>query len=493
MARSIVMAEVDESAPGETGLAAANKNRTQRSISGPSHGDCIDLVFSKGALVPGVEEVATSWGRCLTAHHLDPEIQAAPHIITEKEIKDSRESLGNLIMHAHEELDRLYAIVGPQQHVVLLCDRDGVAIHHRGDESLADAFKYWGIWLGGVWSEQIEGTNGIGTCITEQRATMVLRGQHFRTRHSNLSCAGAPISDPLGRLAAVLDTSSMNPQTTEQSLSLAMAATKVSARGIEERIFREYFRHAWNIAAAPCGGSDIAVLLAVDNDQRILGADQIARRLFSLNDEVLNRGMALSTIFEYDSSIFRCKRMQDVATRLLRTGTDEPWNALITPAACGMSGLCSPTDALLHSRPRFGMLAHLPLAVDPPTNRGGLAPARANRICEYIDSHLQENIALEVLAEIAQLSVHHFARAFRQSLGIPPHNYIVQRRVEHAQQLLRNTDLPLSEIAIEVGFTDQSHLARHFRTFIGVSPSLARHRFRAGPDILIHPAAHVGS
>jgi transcriptional regulator of acetoin/glycerol metabolism len=138
--------------------------------------------------------MATSWRRCLTAHHLDPEFQAASHIITEKEIKDSRELLRNLILHAQEELDRLYAIVGPQQYVVLLCDSDGVAIHHRGKDSMADAYKNSGIWLGGVWSEQIEGTNGIGTCITNQRATMVLRGQHFRTRHSNLSCAGAPIS-----------------------------------------------------------------------------------------------------------------------------------------------------------------------------------------------------------------------------------------------------------------------------------------------------------
>jgi AraC-like DNA-binding protein len=473
-------------------LAAANKNRTQPSIDGLSHVDCVDLVVRNDTLVTGVEEIETSWRRCLTAHHLDPGIQGAPHIITEKEINYSREPLRNVIVHAQEELDRLYAIVGPQKYVVLLCNRDGVAIHHRGDESIADDYKDRGIWLGGVWSEQIEGTNGIGTCITDQRATMVLRGQHFRTRHSNLSCAGAPISDPLGRLAAVLDTSSMSPQTTEQSLSLVMGVTKVSARGIEERIFREYFRHAWNIAAAPCGDSDVAVLLAVDNDQRILGADRIARRVFSLNDEVLNRDMALATIFEYDSSIFRHKRMQDVAARLLRTGTDDPWNVLITPPACRMNGWCSPTDALVHSRPRFGMLAHLPLSVGLPTNRGGLAPGRANRVCEYIDSHLQENIALEVLAEIAQLSVHHFARAFRQSLGIPPHNYIVQRRIEHAQQLLRNTELPLSEIAIVAGFTDQSHLARHFRTITGVSPSLARHRFRTGPHILPHRPAQVG-
>ena len=219
----------------------------------------------------------------------------------------------------------------------------------------------------------------------------------------------------------------------------------------------------------------------------------LARRLLSLSDEVLKRGMALATIFEYDSSIFRCKRMQDVAARLVRNGTEEPWNVMITPPVCGMGVLCSPTDALLHSRPRCGMLAHLPLSVDPPMKRGGLAPARANRICEYIDLHLQENIALEVLAGMAQLSAHHFARAFRQSVGVPPNNYIVQRRVEHAQQLLRNTDLPLSEIAIEAGFTDQSHLARHFRTITGVSPSLARHQLRTSHDIHTHHSAYLGS
>ena len=474
-------------------MGAANKNRTQRSIDGLSHVDRIDLVVRKGALISGVEEVATSWRRCLAAHHIDPQIRTAPHILTEREIKDSCEPLRDLILHAQEDLDRLYAIVGPEEYVVLLCDRDGVAIQHRGDESMADVYKDRGIWLGAVLAEQIEGTNGVGTCITDKRATIVHRDQHFRTRHIDLSCAGAPISDPFGRLAAVLDTSTMNPQTTEQSLSLAMAATKVSARGIEERLFREYFQDAWNIAAAPCGDSGVAILLAVDNDQRILGADQIARRAFSLNDELLKGGVALVTIFEYDPSIFRCKRMQDVATRMIRTGTDEPWNVLITPPACGMSGLCSATDALLHSRPRLGVLAHLPLSVDPPTNRGGLAPARSNRICEYIDSHLQENIALEVLADIAQLSVHHFARAFRQSLGIPPHHYIVQRRVEHAQQLLRDTDLPLSEIAIEAGFTDQSHLARHFRTITGVSPGLARHRFRTRLHILPPRPAYVAS
>jgi len=107
-------------------------------------------------------------------------------------------------------------------------------------------------------------------------------------------------------------------------------------------------------------------------------------------------------------------------------------------------------------------------------SRGGLPSARTSRICEYIDSHLQENIALDVLAEMAGMSVHHFARAFRQSVGMPPHGYVVHRRVERAQQLLGATDLPLSEIALVTGFSDQSHFARHFRRLTGISPSVAR-------------------
>lgn len=421
-------------------------------------------------MIPGIENVADSWRRCATVDHLDPDNRVPPQIITENEIRLSSEPLHRLILHAQEEIDRLYAIVGQQEYVVLLCNRDGVAIHHRGDESKAEAFKYWGIWLGGVWSEQVEGTNGIGTCITELRPEIVHRGQHFRTRHTQLSCAGAPIFDPLGRLTAVLDTSSMDPRTTEQSLSLVMAATKVSARGIEERVFREHFQSAWNVAAVPSGTGDTAVLLAVDKDHRIVGADQTARRFLGLDDEALSNGIALSSIFDYDSSLFRSKRMQDIPARLLATKTDEPWNVLITPPAAGW---WSYTETWIHFRPRIGMLATLPIPITEK-QYGGLPPAIANRVRGYIDSHLQGNISLEELARIAQLSVHHFARAFRQSVGVPPHSYIVRRRVQRAKELLRTTNFSLSEIAVASGFTDQSHFARHFRRITGISPGLAR-------------------
>src|SRR5881296_3091596 len=186
-------------------------------------------------------QVFQSWRRSAIDHHINPDSRVSPHIITESELKTSREPLDNIIFQAQEEMDRLYAIVRHAGYVVLLCNTQGIAIHHRGNETMSDRFRYWGTWLGGVWSEELEGTNGIGTCITEQRPISVHLDQHFRSRHVGLSCAGAPIFDANGILAAILDTSSIVPELASQSHALALAATITSARAIEERLFREHF------------------------------------------------------------------------------------------------------------------------------------------------------------------------------------------------------------------------------------------------------------
>ena len=90
-------------------------------------------------------------------------------------------------------------------------DTAGVAIEHRGEATRRASSNTGGTWLGGVWAEEIEGTNGIGTCIAEQRPVTVHRSQHFRSRHMNLSCSGAPIFGVDGRLLAVLSVSAIDP------------------------------------------------------------------------------------------------------------------------------------------------------------------------------------------------------------------------------------------------------------------------------------------
>src|SRR6266404_6128389 len=436
----------------------------------------VEPILSTTTSGSSAAEVSDSWRRCMSDHHVDPRSQTAPNVITQSELKVSSELLADVIQHAGEEIDRLYAIVRQQGYVVLLCNSEGVAIHHRGDEVRADEFKHWGIWLGGVWSEQIEGTNGIGTCIAEQRPILVHCGQHYRTRHNQLTCAGAPIFDPVGKLAGVLDVSAVIWEGSDRTQQLALAATIASARAIEERLFREFFRYAWIIAALPSDNSRTALLLAVDEDQRIVGADRVARLAFSLTDRSLADGVHLSAIFDYSLSLFRRGRGQDISIRLARTGGKGWWHGLITPPLGRSRVSRSSPQALIHSQPRITMLASLRMPEEevPLPSRGGLSPALARRICEYVESHLDQKISLDTLAAMAGLSQHHFARAFRQSVGMPPHGYLLQRRLEHVEKLLRDTQLPLSEIALAVGFSDQSHLARHFRRLTGVSPSLAR-------------------
>ena len=451
-------------------MATAARVRVAPKSPGVRHLDQIESVVERGDLTADILDVSGSWQRCASELLVKPDSQAAPNIVSDSELRKVREPLAKAIAYAREEIDRLYAIVRQEGYVVLLCNADGIAIYHRGDEAHADQFKYWGIWVGGVWSEKIEGTNGIGTCITEQRPILVHRDQHFRTRHTGLTCAGAPIFDPSGRLVLVLDASSM---TADKSHTLALAATKVAARGVEERLFRDCFRNMWIIAALLLDDSDEALLLAVDSDQRIVGADRLARSTFALDDR-LNTGLPLHTIFDYDRSIFRSGREQDVALRFTRVGSSESWHVLITPPLCGSKGWRSPAEAEIHCRPRISMLRDIPVVELVTSNRGGLPPGRAHRICEYIDSNLDQNVSLEVLAEMAGLSIHHFARAFKQTIGVPPHSYVLQRRIEHAQHMLRTTELPLSEIAQYTGFADQSHLARHVRRMTGVSPSMLR-------------------
>jgi AraC-like DNA-binding protein len=453
-------------------VTTAGKHRVGHAIRERSHIDQIESVVAGVSVVSGAEEVASSWRRSTVEHHIDPNSGSAPHILTESELRVAREPVANVVASAQEEIDRLYAIVREAGYVVLLCNADGIAIHHRGNQSQAEEFKYWGIWGGGVWSEEVEGTNGIGTCITERRPVVVHREQHYRARHTNLSCSAAPIFDASGKLVSVLDSSSFNPEASDRSHALALAATRVSARAIEERLFRAFFRQVWVIAAVPADDSGPALLIAVNSDQCVVGADRLARATFGLDNKNLILGVHLSSIFDHDPFLFRSRDGRDMAVGFKRTGGSEPWHALITPPM--LKVVQSSGDITAHSRPRISTLGTLGIEKPDADTRGGLPPALTRRIREYIDSHISENISVDVMAEMAALSVFHFARAFRRSFGVPPHSYLVRRRVEHAHRLLRQTELALSEIALSTGFSDHSHFAKHFRRLTGMTPSVAR-------------------
>jgi AraC family transcriptional regulator len=132
----------------------------------------------------------------------------------------------------------------------------------------------------------------------------------------------------------------------------------------------------------------------------------------------------------------------------------------------------------------LGICAHIAhtyggMRVKSRLARGGLAPWQERRAKEILSSNLAGNVGLEALAQECGLSVSHFSRAFRHSTGAPPHQWLLERRVDVAKPLLRDRQLALSEVALACGFADQSHFTRIFTRLVGVSPGAWRRRLEA--------------
>jgi AraC family transcriptional regulator len=106
---------------------------------------------------------------------------------------------------------------------------------------------------------------------------------------------------------------------------------------------------------------------------------------------------------------------------------------------------------------------------------GALPRARLRAVVEYVEDHIGAGPSLDRMAAVARLSPFHFARQFKAATGLPPHQFVIARRVERAKRLLQTgDDVCLAEIAADAGFSDQSQFSHHFKRLVGVTPSQFR-------------------
>ena len=125
----------------------------------------------------------------------------------------------------------------------------------------------------------------------------------------------------------------------------------------------------------------------------------------------------------------------------------------------------------------LALAAHLLRRYAPLVDRriaGGFSKRRLQRVIDYIAEHLAHDLTLAELAHVARVSPSHFKLLFKQSVGVPVHQYVIRRRVEYASELLLHGELPLRDVALQAGFADQSHMARCMRRMTGRTPSALR-------------------
>ncbi|MBK8335619.1 MAG: sigma-54-dependent Fis family transcriptional regulator [Sterolibacteriaceae bacterium] len=187
------------------------------------------------------ELYARSWVRCVNDYGLDPTRSLDPRTVSAEDLRIRTERLGELVPCGKLEMANLYQQLADSQSAVVLTDSDGVVVCLVGDPGFTRAAARHGMVEGAIWSEEEQGTNGMGTCLKERSPIVIHRAQHFLARNTNLTCTAAPIFDSQGNLAAVLDLSSQSRLAQQHSTVLVSMAAQM----IENRTFLAEHKQAY--------------------------------------------------------------------------------------------------------------------------------------------------------------------------------------------------------------------------------------------------------
>ncbi len=160
-------------------------------------------------------------------------------------------------------------------------------------------------------------------------------------------------------------------------------------------------------------------------------------------------------------------------------GVEDPLVAQIALALLGEARAGRPGGALYAESLAAALAAHLvrkhgAREASRRPYRGGLAASRLRQVVRHVEEHLDEDLALEQLAALVGMNVYSFVRAFKQSTGAPPHQYVVARRIERAQALLGDPSLSIADVALRCGFAGQSNFTTAFRRLTGTTPGAHR-------------------
>ena len=225
-----------------------------------------------------------SWLRCVSEHKLDPVVLREACIVTSGRLREHRDAMDEFLHTARFGLEMLYRQIAGLGYVLLLTDAKGITVDFIGDPTFNNNLRKAGLYLGADWNEPNAGTCAVGTCIATEEALTVHQSDHFDATHIPLTCTAAPVFDPSGKLAAVLDISALRSPEPKASQFLALQLVKSFAHKIENANLLNRFRNQLIIklsGSAEFVDVDPDYVMALDGSGRIIGFNNMARQLLA--------------------------------------------------------------------------------------------------------------------------------------------------------------------------------------------------------------------
>ena len=303
--------------------------------------------------VPGY--VTDSWIRCSNEFKLDPTLPGELYVVERQELLSRQQQLSFVLRAAKCEMATLYQQIARAGYAIMLTDCEGVLLNYFGDPGFTHAASKSGLLPGAVWSERFQGTNGMGTCLREQRPMMIHQGDHYLFRNTGLTCAAAPILDWRGKILAVLDASGESHRAPIHVLDLV----NMSVQEIENQIFVNEYRdrRLFVFHTRPEFVSTLNKgILAIDGNGRVLAASRNALVQLGVGcDDII--GQPLDDFFNmrFESLLRECQKHAQTPVmvfdsrhgrRFFALALAAPpgnksvlpaFGAVVAPAACGNS------------------------------------------------------------------------------------------------------------------------------------------------------------
>jgi len=244
-----------------------------------------DLFFRRGELPEGLlrDAIERSWQRC-ASEGLDPGARSRPEPLGQRALKDAWERNQLLLAQAKPIVDDLYLQIAETESLVILTDPQGLILHSCGDPAFMSRAERVALRPGVSWAEDERGTNAIGTAAVERSPVLVHGAEHFLDRNSFLTCSAAPIFDPVGELAGVLDISGDHRGYQKHTLALVrMSAQMIENRMIFDRHGSELMVHLHtrrDYVGTLCEG-----IIAFSGSGRFLAANRCAALQLGMSRE----------------------------------------------------------------------------------------------------------------------------------------------------------------------------------------------------------------